>query len=38
MVRYVSGIRVTSMVSERVCMRITVRVNGRVRIRFRDGV
>ena len=37
---YVYGfmvIRVTSMVRERVCMRITVMVNVRARIWFRDG-
>ncbi len=38
MVRYVIRVRLTSMVSERVCMRITVGVDARVRIRFRDGV
>ena len=37
MVRFVIRVRVTSMVREKVCMRITVRVNVRVRSRFWDG-
>ena len=37
MVRFAIRVRVTSMLRERVCMRIAVRVNVRARIWFRDG-